>query len=145
VVLEFEFRASHLLGRPSTTWTTSATHIFTLVIFWIGSYVFASGGRDHALPIYASHVSGMTGVHHTQLIAWDRMLLTFCLSWSQYVFLLISAFWEAGITTVSHCEIMVFLNGDVLCCPDWLQTPEIMQSFCLSLLSNWMTSMNHFI
>jgi hypothetical protein len=36
-------------------------HLFALVIFWIGSGVYAWASLDCGLPIYASCKAGMTG------------------------------------------------------------------------------------
>jgi hypothetical protein len=44
--------------------------LFALVIFLIGSHVYAWDGLDHN-PIYTSHTAGVTDVwHHAQLLDW---------------------------------------------------------------------------
>jgi hypothetical protein len=37
---------------------------FALVIFEIGSRVYAQAGLDHNPPIYASRIAEMTSMHH---------------------------------------------------------------------------------
>jgi hypothetical protein len=113
MVLEFELRALHLLGRYSITWVTSLA-LFALVIFQIGSYFILGGGLDCDPPIYASQVSGMTGTHHHTwlFIGWRGVLWTFCLGWPGTMILLISTSqvdFQAWGTTPSKV-----LNFDVL-------------------------------
>jgi hypothetical protein len=56
-----------VLGRCSTTSATPPI-LFVLVIFQIGSHIYAWAGLNHHSPIYASSVDGVTGVpHHGQL------------------------------------------------------------------------------
>jgi hypothetical protein len=52
-----EFRASHLLGKHSTTWATlSALFFFALVTFWIESHTFCTGlVSQWGPPTCASH------------------------------------------------------------------------------------------
>jgi hypothetical protein len=58
----FELRASHLLGRHSTTWATLPV-LFAQVIFQIGTYVFLP---RLALNCNSPQVAGIIGVsHHT--------------------------------------------------------------------------------
>jgi hypothetical protein len=59
---------------------------------------------NYHTPTYPSHVAGITDVHHhTQIIGWDGVLLTFCPRWPRIAILLISASRVAGIIGVSHC------------------------------------------
>jgi hypothetical protein len=51
---------------------------FALIIFPVGSQVFAQGLRPQSFYIYSHSIAGITGAHHhTQLIDWDRVSLTF--------------------------------------------------------------------
>jgi hypothetical protein len=52
---------------------------FALVIFQTGPCNFAlRSASDSDLPIYISHIAGMTGTcHHTWLVSWNRVSLTF--------------------------------------------------------------------
>jgi hypothetical protein len=70
VVMGFQPRALHLLGRCSTTWATYPA-LFVLDIFLIGSRIFCPGqlGAHVNSPIYISFVAGMTDqCHHAQLL-----------------------------------------------------------------------------
>jgi hypothetical protein len=49
--------------------------LFALVIFGIGSYIYAPGSMDHNPPIYTSHIAGMTGMRPA--IGWDGHLANF--------------------------------------------------------------------
>jgi hypothetical protein len=52
---------------------------------------------------YASHVAGITGAHHhTWLICWDEVMLTFFPGWPQTRILPISTSQVAGIIGVNH-------------------------------------------
>jgi hypothetical protein len=115
VVLKFELRSSHLLGRCSTLKPFSTPPF--IVIFWIGSHVYSQASLDLHPPIYAPHVVRMTGVfHHAQLfIGWDGVLWTFCPGWTQTAILHISTSWAVWITGMSQCTQ---LNSSIL---TWLQ------------------------
>jgi hypothetical protein len=79
------------------------------VIFWIVSCIYAQACLDCDLPIYASHVAGMTGMyHHTQLllIKMESHKL-FCLGWPWTVILSFSTSHVIRITAVSHCVWLV--------------------------------------
>jgi hypothetical protein len=79
-------------------WATGTQ--FGLVIFLIGTWIFAQAGLDLDSPVYASWVAGVTSMcHPTQVIGWHGISLTFFQtglepgsSWS-----LISASWVAGL------------------------------------------------
>jgi hypothetical protein len=66
VLLGFELRASCLLGRRSSSWATLQS--FLVIIFQIGSQVYACAGLDHDLG-----VAGMTGVHHHAQLLLDEI------------------------------------------------------------------------
>jgi hypothetical protein len=66
MILRFELMAVCLLSRCSTTGTTLLT-LFVLVIFQIGSSVFAWADLNQSPPMYTLCVAGMAGMcHHTQ-------------------------------------------------------------------------------
>jgi hypothetical protein len=69
VILGLACKASCLLGRSSTTWTTLPV-LLVLVIFWHRDSHFWSGPRSSYL---CSHIAGVTGAcHHSQLrLRWD--------------------------------------------------------------------------
>jgi hypothetical protein len=84
-ILGFELRAPHLLGRHSTTWAMLLVR-FALVIFQIGSWVYALASLDHGPPIYASFIVDTIGVHlHTPpcpvFIRWNGISWTLWLGW----------------------------------------------------------------
>jgi hypothetical protein len=101
-VLEFQFRASCLLGRHFTTWTTPPA-LLALVIFEIWSWIYDRAGPWYS--VYTSHVAGMTSTpHHAQLFCCLRWyLVNFCSSWPQTKILQISSFQVARIIDVNHC------------------------------------------
>jgi hypothetical protein len=47
----------HLSHAPSPV-------LFALIIFLPRSHIYAPNDLDHDLPIYASHVAGITAVYH---------------------------------------------------------------------------------
>jgi hypothetical protein len=53
----------------------------------------------------ALYIAGATGLchHHAWLVCWDGILQTFYPDWPQTSILLISAYWVAEITDISHC------------------------------------------
>jgi hypothetical protein len=63
VVLGFDLRASHLLGRCSTTCTAPPV-LFALVILELGVSPFAQADLDHDPPFCIPAIIGMRGVHH---------------------------------------------------------------------------------
>jgi hypothetical protein len=65
---------------------------FALVIFQVGSCVFARAGLDHDPPTYVSCVTGMTGIHHhAQLFFLNEGLTNVLSGLSSNLNLLISA------------------------------------------------------
>jgi hypothetical protein len=85
-VLGFELRTLHLLGRYFTT----HLNLFALVIFQVGSCVYAWANLGHDPPIYAPCRADMTGLYHcTQLLLVE--MGTFCPVWPQTVIFSISA------------------------------------------------------
>jgi hypothetical protein len=84
VVLEFELRTSHLLGRLSTTAATPSAP-FVLVILQIGSCFFAQAGLDYVPPILSfllSLSSSVEMVFHKLFLpapAWNWNLPDFSL------------------------------------------------------------------
>jgi hypothetical protein len=73
-----------------------------LVIFQVGSLIYAQAGLNWDLPIFTFIIAGITvGNHHILLIDW-RWGLANCLGWPHTVILLISAFWVARIIGVRH-------------------------------------------
>jgi hypothetical protein len=97
----FEFRASCLLGRYSTTWVMLSA-LFGLVIFQVWSHFCLGPASDHDLPTYNLHIAGTAcPPHHSQLIDRDGVSLTFCPAWPHTVILPISAFSEVEITNES--------------------------------------------
>jgi hypothetical protein len=44
--------------------------LFALVVFQIGSRIFAQAGLDHDPSVYVSHVAGITGSHHHIQLYW---------------------------------------------------------------------------
>jgi hypothetical protein len=70
-------RASHLLDRPSTTWTTPP-RLFVLIIFQKGPPIFWSGWSQKGPTTYASFIAGITDMnHHAELIGWEGISLNF--------------------------------------------------------------------
>jgi hypothetical protein len=64
VVLGFELRASHLLGRFLSL-EPCPSPFFAVVIFHIGSHVFHLGlASDHDPPTYTFCIAGITSTHH---------------------------------------------------------------------------------
>jgi hypothetical protein len=63
VTLGFEFRASYLLGRHTTS-SVVPPALFALAIFQIGSHIYAQASLGCNPPVYSSQVAGMTGVYH---------------------------------------------------------------------------------
>jgi hypothetical protein len=103
-----------LLDRHSTTWALPPA-LFTFVIFQIVTSFCHGLGSDGDPPPSTSCTAGITDVHyHARLFDYDWVSLTFCSGWTQTIILLISAFWVAGITGVSHCSqtyFYVFVNS----------------------------------
>jgi hypothetical protein len=62
-MLEFELRASHLLGRRCTAWATPPA-LFGLIILKIGSHFLSRPAWIMILLCYASQYSWMAGAHH---------------------------------------------------------------------------------
>jgi hypothetical protein len=92
-----------VLGKCSTTWTTSPT-LLTLVIFQTGFCGFALANLDLDPPSYLSQVAKITGAcHHIQFTGWDGVSLTFCPCWPQMTVFLICTSQVAGITCGSNC------------------------------------------
>jgi hypothetical protein len=81
VIWGFQIRASYLLGRKIKNLTTPPA-LFALAIFQVGSLASDQTCLDHIPPIYASHITEMTGEHHqTQLVGWVRVSWTVCMGW----------------------------------------------------------------
>jgi hypothetical protein len=100
LVLEFELRTSHLLGRCSTTWA-SPPALLVLFIFEIGACIYTHAGLDHPPPICAPNVDGRC----TPLCPatdWDGVSWTFCFGKSWNMILLISTSPVTRITDVSQ-------------------------------------------
>jgi hypothetical protein len=55
------------------------------------------------LPTACSVAGIIDPYHHTQIIDWDAVSLTFCLRWPQTVILLIFASWVVGTTGMYYC------------------------------------------
>jgi hypothetical protein len=66
---------------------------FALVIFQVRSHVFAWGRPWNMilLPMSSQVVEIIDMYHHTQLIDWDEVSLTFCPGWPQTMILMIFA------------------------------------------------------
>jgi hypothetical protein len=93
-------------SRPSNHLSHSPAPLlpFALVIFQVGSHVFAQEHPQTSvfLPL-ASHVAGIADVlHHTLLINWSGVLLTFYLGWPGTMVFLIPAFWVTEVIGLSH-------------------------------------------
>jgi hypothetical protein len=71
VLLGFELRVSHLLGRCFTIWIRPLA-LFALVILGIGSHILDLGlNLDHYSLTDASCAAGITVMyHHIQLVGW---------------------------------------------------------------------------
>jgi hypothetical protein len=125
-----------------------------LVVFNIGSWVYACAWLDCDSPIYVSHMAGMTGAqHHAKLcIGWDGVLWTFCLGWLQTINTEIFTSQVARITgvnlraqcqalVISSCVLYFFLSNDFWCTSvplylKWISYVQHMfQSFVIILKS----------
>jgi hypothetical protein len=80
MILGIELRASHLLGRCSTTWATPLASLFFFQWFSEeGSHCVAQSGLELSIflpePFYPSlRVLGLNMYHHTQLIVLSNKL-----------------------------------------------------------------------
>jgi hypothetical protein len=101
VVLGFEFRAS-CFARQVLYHLSHTRSPFCFVYFSDKVTHFCLGlASDFDPPPIASHMAGMTDVHHfAQLICWDGISLNF--AWPQTVILPVSASQISGIISVSH-------------------------------------------
>jgi hypothetical protein len=102
-ILEFEFRASHLLSRYSYQLSHTPSP-FALVTFQVRFQISCprlAWDQTTVLLPTASHIAGVVGAC-LQLVCWDEDLLTFCLDWPWTVILPVSASLVARITGVSH-------------------------------------------
>jgi hypothetical protein len=107
VLLGMKPRALNVLGKALYHLTYTPA-LFTLVIFGIGSPVYAQMGLDHDPPIYASGVVVMTGTcHHIQLLLVEMEYLNILLGWPQTMILLITASRVAKIAGVSYCALFI--------------------------------------
>jgi hypothetical protein len=82
---------------------------FALVIFEIGSHVFAQASLDYDAPIWDSQVIGITdGTTMPSFVSWVWVSLTFYTGWPQPMILLICTSWVAEMTGISHCAQLLF-------------------------------------
>jgi hypothetical protein len=103
-VLWFEFRASHLQGRHSTTWATLLPH-FALVILEIGSHFLPRLAWTTILLFHTIHHHWYDRYipSHAAFLHWDAGIMNFfCLGWPWTLILQISASKIDRITGISH-------------------------------------------
>jgi hypothetical protein len=99
-----------ILARQALYCISTPSALFALVIFQIGSRVFALGWLWTVLLPTAFWVAGIAGMYHyAWVISLGRISLTFCQDWSWTMILSVSASsWVTGIIEGSHCSW--FLN-----------------------------------
>jgi hypothetical protein len=113
VVLEFEFRASHFLGKCFTTWALTPS-FFALVNFLIGSHFCVGVTLDHTLLSMSPSWLWLQMYATTQsLLFLSRLGLNHTPS--------SSSFWVAGLTDMHHHSWLSFFT---FCgTRDWTQGP----------------------
>jgi hypothetical protein len=76
VVLGFELRTSHLLGKHSTSWAMPQPSFFS--VYFLDKVLCFCPGPSLNLKSSASFIIGLTGIcHHTQTIFLRKVSLTF--------------------------------------------------------------------
>jgi hypothetical protein len=126
-VLEVELRASHLLGRHSTSWVTPPSPFFCVEYFqnkvlWI---ICQGWLQTSIFLISASWVAKITAVSHPQLacfILWDRMsICSSNCSWTHDI--PTSASWVLGIYRLAGNTTSGFLTPTGNCILKMCHTP----------------------
>jgi hypothetical protein len=100
-VLGFELKASHFLGRCSTTWVMSAAY-FCSGYSQTGFHFLPRLARTTILLFYISYPREDGRYATMPPIGWEGVLKPFCLGWPQTTILPMSASQVTGIAGMSY-------------------------------------------